>query len=104
MNNPDEFSTKEKFLIHLFKNPQIISKVVVRNFYYLIPACLFFGLFIYNDDRLYALVGFGFLVFKTVDSIFKARPGLTGMRNIIVKYETRIQSLEKQLSSQETKI
>ena len=93
MNDTTEFTPKEQYLISLYKDPQILFRMVLtRSLYYLIPSLGLVAYAYVSDDLAYGIIGYALLVFKVLHGLNQQARGAESVSSIIHKYEARLQN------------
>lgn len=96
MNDPIDFTPKEKLIISLYKEPDsLFRRALVRNLTFIFPSV---GLIAYSwfaDDIGYGVLGYLLLLFQALYKLVLLRRGTRTLASIISKYEARLQMREQ---------
>ncbi|HXT13422.1 MAG TPA: hypothetical protein VN873_17835 [Candidatus Angelobacter sp.] len=92
MDDPIEFTPKEKFQISLYKDVNgLFKRSVLRSLRYLIPSLALIAYYFYSGDMAAGILGYGILLFQAVYRLSILKRGLLTTASIHRKYEAQLQ-------------
>ena len=92
MNDPLEFTDREKLIINIYKQPDAaFKKQVIRGILFLAASLALVAYYVITNDALAGILGYGLLVFRTIYKWAILKRGLHRVCSIITKYEARLQ-------------
>jgi hypothetical protein len=92
MNDPNEFTPKEKFQINLYKDPAgLFRRSLIRGLQYLVPSVGLVAYSFYSGDTAYGVTGYGVLLFQAVYRLTILKRALLTTASIHQKYEAQLQ-------------
>jgi hypothetical protein len=101
-----EFTNKESYLLHFYRDPQLCSssRQVRAALYYVIPSIALVVVSFVQGAAVWSFVGYGLLLVYVANRLSTAKEWVAIMPNIIAKYEARIHALETKLLETEKKL
>jgi len=101
-----EFTNKESYLIHFYRDPRLCSssRQIQSALYYVVPSIALMAVSFIQESAVWSFVGYGLLLVYVVNRLSAAIEWASVVPSIIAKYEARIQVLETKLLESEKKL
>ena len=98
-----EFSDREKYIIHFYRDAQksMARAAVVDELPYLIPSLACVSLYLWRGDIGFGVVGYAILLWRVGHSMFAGSGYAEDFRSIFQKYDAKIQELAEALEKKE---
>jgi hypothetical protein len=95
MNESSDFTPKENFQANLYKDPAtLIRNMLIRRLSFIIPSIALMVTWLITQNPAYAYMGYCLLLYQAVHGMFLAKKGIYTQRNIVTKYEKKVQDKE----------
>jgi hypothetical protein len=103
MKDPIEFSDREKYIIHFYRDAQksMARSAVVEDLPYLLPSLACVTLYFWRGALGFGLVGYGILLWRVAHSLFTGTGYAEDFRSIFQKYDAKIRELTEALEKKE---
>lgn len=89
----DELTPRENFAASNYRNSEATFKrALIRRLTFIIPSVVLMVVWLITKDPAYAYMGYGLLLYQTVNGIFHMKRGLRTASKVITKYEKKIQN------------
>jgi hypothetical protein len=90
-----DLTDRERFVLSYYRDPSLASwqRYAILQGVLVVVSLAFFVLAIIQHDRAWAFVAYAILLWRTCDSIWRARLFIDSYRSIILKYEAKIVEL-----------
>ena len=90
MSESPDLTAKEKFHVSLYKDPTgLFRGALLRKLKYAIPSVGLMVTWYVTREPVYAIVGYGILLWEAVRGIVLARQGIQTMNRVVTHFEAK---------------